>query len=214
VGSGILFGLVPLRRALRPALSETLREGGRGSGGGRERQRTQRTLVVVQMTLAILLLSGAGLLIRSLLRLERVELGFQTQRVLAVNLTLPATRYGDRGRVATFYESLLRRLGGLPGVGGTAAISALPLSGFNSGTVFAIEGKPAPDSKAVPNTDYRIITPGYFQLMGIPLLRGRDFTEQDDTTTAPVVIISATTAQRYWKGAEVLGQRIRIGDLA
>jgi predicted permease len=213
VGSGIVFGLVPLRRAGRTSLTHSLREGGRAVAGGRERQRTQRVLVVAQMTLAVLLLSGAGLLIRSLVQLQQVELGFNAAEVLIVDVTLPRARYGSPGPVAGFYGQFLARLRSLPGVREAAAVSAVPLSGNNSGTVFAVEGRPLPDPSAVPDADYRSVTPGYFHLMEIPLLRGRDFTEQDDSAAVPVVILSATTAQRFWPKQDPLGSRIRLGDV-
>ncbi|HEV8600589.1 MAG TPA: ABC transporter permease [Gemmatimonadales bacterium] len=213
LGCGIAVGLVPLARATRPALTDALRESGRGVAGGRRRQRTQRMLVVAQMSLAILLLSGAGLLIRSLLQLQAVELGFDPNQVLAVDLTLPAAKYGDRTLATDFYERLLERVRSLPGVAEAAAASSIPLTGNNAVTVFAIEGRPAPDPKSVPDVDVRSVTPGYFHLMAIPLLRGRDFTQRDDSAAAPVVIISATTARKYWPEQDALGQRIRIGNL-
>ncbi len=213
IGSGIVFGLVPLRRAARTSLTQSLREGGRGVAGGRERQRTQRVLVVAQMTLAVLLLSGAGLLIRSLLQLQQVELGFNPANVLAVDLTLPRAKYGSLGPVAGFYGGFLERMRSLPGVREAAAVSSVPLGGLNAGTAFAVEGRPLPDPKAVPDADYRSVTPGYFHLMEIPLLRGRDFIEQDDSAATPVVILSANTAQRYWPGQDPLGSRIRLGDV-
>jgi putative ABC transport system permease protein len=213
LASGLAFGLIPLRRAGRSTLTHSLRDGGRGVAGGRDRQRSQRLLVVAEMTLAVLLLSGAGLLIRSLFRLQRVDLGFEPEQVLVVDLTLPAAGYPTPGRVAGFYESLLRRAASLPGVRDVAAVSSVPLGGPNAGTVFAVEGRTLPDPKATPDADYRTVTPGYFRLMGIPLRGGRDFTEQDDSTSSAVVIISATAARRFWPGADPVGARIRLGDV-
>ncbi|HTL05902.1 MAG TPA: ABC transporter permease, partial [Gemmatimonadales bacterium] len=179
----------------------------------RERQRTQRVLVVAQLTLAVLLLSGAGLLMRSLVRLQQVDPGFRAENVLIADLSLPQARYDGPGQVGQFYGQLLERVRGLPGVRDAAAVSSVPLGGPNAGTVFAVEGRPLPDPSAVPDADYRSVTPGYFRLMDIPLLRGRDFTEQDDSSASPVVILSATTAQRNWPGLDPLGSRIRLGDV-
>jgi len=213
IGSGLVFGLVPLRRASRAPLTQALREGGRGVAGGKSRQRTQRVLVVAEMTLAVLLLSGAGLLIRSLIHLQRVDLGFESRDRLAVRLTLPRDRYPGVEQPAVFYARLLERARTLPGVRGAAAVSAVPLGGFNTGIVFAVEGRPLPDPKTTPDADVRAATPGYFRLMGIPLLAGRDFTEQDDSASALVAVISTTTAQRYWPDGNPLGARIRIGNV-
>ena len=213
IGCGIGFGLVPLWGAARPALIGTLREGGFGAAGGRHRQRTQRALVVAQMMLAVLLLSGAGLLIRSLVRLQGVALGFEPGGVLAVDVALPRTRYPSPGPVARLYESLLARTRGLPGVLDAAAVSSIPMGGPNTGTVFAVLGRPLPDPDARPDADHRTATPGYFRLMAIPMLAGRDFTERDDSSSAPVTIISATTARRFWPGENPVGARIRLGDV-
>jgi putative ABC transport system permease protein len=213
IGCGLLFGLVPLRRASRAPLLQSLREGGRGVAGGRSGQRTQRVLVVAEMTFAVLLLSGAGLLIQSLIRLQQVDLGFEGRNILAVRLTLPRTRYEGRGPAVRFYTGLLERARALPGVRAVAAVSVVPLGGTNTGTVFAVEGRPLPDPKSTPDADVRAATPGYFQLMNIPLLVGRDFTEQDDSTAALAAVISATTARRYWPDASPLGARIRVGDI-
>lgn len=212
VGSGIVFGLVPLRRASRAPLTQALREGGRGIAGGRSRHRTQRMLVVAEMTLAVLLLSGAGLLIQSLVRLQRVDLGFESRGILAVRLTLPQTRYPGREQVVGFYSGLLERARGIPGVRAAAAVSVVPLGGANTGITFTVEGRPLPDSKSTPDADVRAATPGYFRIMNIPLRSGRDFTEQDDSASALRVVISATTARRYWPDQDPLGARIRIGD--
>ncbi len=212
VGTGIVFGMVPLRWATRIPLTQALREGGRGSSAGRRRQQTQRLLVVSEMTLAVLLLSGAGLLIRSLIRLQAVELGFEPRNVLAVDLSLPATGYPGLAPTR-FYGDLLDRVRTVPGVRGAAAISSVPLGGPNAGTVFAIQGQPVPDPKSTPDADWRVVTPGYFRLMNIPLIRGRDFAEQDDSAAASVVLISATTARRFWPGADPVGATIRLGDV-
>jgi putative ABC transport system permease protein len=213
VVSGLAFGLVPLRRAASPALIGTLREGGSGAVGGRQRQRTQRVLVIAEMTLAVLLLSGAGLLIRSLARLQGVALGFEPGHVLAVDIALPRAKYPSPAPVAGLYESLLERSRAVPGVRDAAAVSSVPMGGPNTGGTFAVEGRPRPDPGAVPDADYRIVTPGYFRLMAIPLSSGRDFTPRDDSASAAVTIISMTTAQRYWPGENPLGARIRLGDV-
>jgi predicted permease len=213
VGSGLAFGLVPLWGATSPSLTGTLREGGFGAAGGRHRQRTQRALVVAQMMLAVLLLSGAGLLIRSLVRLQGVAIGFEPGHVLAVDVSLPRPRYPSPGPVARLYESLLTRARGLPGVLNAAAVSSVPMGGPNTGTVFAVEGRPLPDPDVTPDADHRTVTPGYFRLMAIPMLNGRDFTDRDDSSAAPVTIVSATTARRFWPGENPVGARIRLGDV-
>jgi predicted permease len=212
IACGIGFGLVPLPRVARLPLTQSLREGGRGVSGGRGRHRTQRALVLAEMTLAVLLLSGSGLLIRSLIRLQRVDLGFAAAHTLTIDLSLPPAQYPGL-RPATFYADLLARIRTLPGVRVASAISAVPLAGNNSGLAFAIEGRPVPDPKNMPDADYRVVTPGYFRHLSIPMLRGRDFTEQDDSAGDRVALVSSTVATKYWPGEDPVGKRIRIGDV-
>jgi putative ABC transport system permease protein len=218
IGLGLLiglgFGLLPLTRKTGEALPAGLREGERGETGSRRRHRTQRLLVVAETALAVLLLSGAGLLVRSFLRLQQVDLGFDSSGVSAINLTLPESRYPGAARILGFYGELMERLRAVPGVESVSAINSLPLSGVNSALAFGIVGRALPPPGQSPDADFRSVMPGYFHTMGIRLIGGRDFTAQDDSTGSGVAIISATAARLYWSGANPVGSRIRIGDAA
>jgi predicted permease len=218
IGLGLLvglgFGLLPLTRRTGEALPAGLREGARGEAGARGRHRTQRLLVVAETALAVLLLSGAGLLVRSFVRLQQVDLGFIPSGVSAISLTLPESRYPNSTRILGFYGELRERLQAVPGVESIAAINSVPLNGVNSALAFGIVGRPLPAPGQSPDADIRSVMPGYFQTMGIPLLAGRDFTTGDDSTGSGVVILSATAARLYWGDASPVGSRIRIGDAA
>jgi predicted permease len=169
---------------------------------------------VVQVALAMVLVAGAGVLARSLRNVQSVRLGFEPTGVSTTQLALPGSRYPGRGAVIAFVDALLERVGHFPGVRSVAAASAVPLVGPNSGTVLAVVGRPAPGPGEGTGADYRVVTPGYFATLGIPILRGRDFVPADDSTGPRVVIVSARTARQLWPAGDAIGSRIRISDLA
>ncbi|HVG21090.1 MAG TPA: ABC transporter permease [Blastocatellia bacterium] len=206
--TGILFGLVPALQASKTGLNETLKEGGRGTTGGRQR-RLRAYLVVSEIALALVLLVGAGLMIKSFVRLLDVDPGFRTQNMLTMQVALPGTKYREPHQVRAFYQRALEQIKALPGVGAASAISNLPLSGSVSSGSFQIEGRPplAP-GEASPHSDRRIITEDYFQTMGVPLMRGRYFTDQDSADSKPVAIIDETMARLYWPDEDPIGKRL------
>jgi putative ABC transport system permease protein len=213
--TGLLFGLAPALRGAGPAMRQGLREGGR-AGVGRERQRLSLALVASQVALAVVLVAGAGLMVRSLWRLLQVDPGFRTENVVSAAVSPPAFRYPDAARQRAFYDELLSQLERVPGTRAAALASGVPFGGDVYGSVFTIEGRPDPATQGGdwPLTDGRVtVTPGFLQVLAIPLLRGRAFTEADRADAPPVVAVSQSLADRYWPGSDPLGARIRFpGD--
>jgi len=211
--TGLLFGIAPALRAARPDLVETLKDGNRGSSG-RAHHRLHNILVTAEVAFAVVLLAGAGLMIRSFQRLEDVNPGFNPAGVLTMRITLPMRpaqpdRQPDHSD-ADFYRTLLPRIGALPGVEAVGLVSELPLSGQNNDTLFTIDGKPVAKPSERPDADDRTISPGYFDAMRIPLLKGRYFTAADNAGSAKVIIVNRKFAETFFPGQEPLGQHLSI----
>ena len=209
------FGLVPALQASKPKLSETLKEaGGRSGTGGVRSRQVRRLLVIAEVALAIMLLVGAGLLIKSFNRLQSVELGFRTDRFLTLELQLPFSKYGDGVTRRPFHQQLLERLQNLPGVEGAGATTSILLSTLANSGLFNIEGRPTPRVGERVELTFDSVTPNYHQLMGTPLLKGRAFTEQDGPDSPRVVIVNDAFARRFFPGEDPIGKRINFGDNA
>ena len=206
--TGTLFGLVPALGASRPRLHDELKEGSRNVSGARHRLRS--LLVIAESALAVVLLIGAGLLIKSFVKLQQVSPGFEAERVLTLRLDLPPARYASPAQAANFFHQLQQGVAALPGVEAVGMVSELPLSGQPNDAPFAIEGRPpdAPDQR--PLADFRRVNADYFRAIGIPLLRGRAFTEQEARQSANVVIISQQLAEQYFPDEEALGKQLRL----
>jgi putative ABC transport system permease protein len=209
--TGVLFGLAPAWGGAQPDLNETLKENVRSATGSRTRHRLRTALVVAEVALAVVLLSGAGLTITSLLRMQHVNPGFNPEQVTVFDLSLPPQKYPDAKRQATFYGHLRERLAAVPGVKASAGISHLPLSGRHWGSAYTIEGQDATRSGDVQIGNTRVITPGYFRTLEVPLLTGRDFADTDTAGSPGVIIIDATLARRFFANGDPLGQRIKFG---
>jgi putative ABC transport system permease protein len=208
--TGVAFGMAPALACTRSNLNLVLRSGGRGGTGGRTRSRVRDTLLVCEVASSAALLMGAGLLIRSLLRLQEVNPGFRADHVLTMQLALPQARYPGL-KIGLFYEQLLGRIAQLPGVQ-TAGISRfLPLSGSDASLNFQIEGQPRLGTADQPRAKYRTASGGYFEALGIPLHRGRLFDSRDNQKTPKVVIINETAVRRYWPNDNPIGKRILSG---
>lgn len=211
--TGLGFGLVPALQASKPNLNEMLKDAGRGSTEGRRQQRVRNALVVFEVAMSLILLVGAGLVIKSLIVLQRVEPGFDPNNALTVSLSLPEKKYPHKDQQEAFYALLLERVSSLPGVQAAGASSSVPFSyaRFNvqSGS-FKIEGQPAYEPGQEPDTVYFSVSPDYFEAMGVPLLKGRLFTEQDAKGARRVAIINATMAQRFFAGEDPIGKRIHV----
>jgi putative ABC transport system permease protein len=207
--TGLVFGLAPAFHSSRTELVETLKEGGRGTSEGARRNRVRNVLVVSEFAVAVILLVGAGLLIQSLWRLQRVKSGLQTERVLTFTVGLPEVKY-DAEKQGRFFTELKQRLESTPGVQSASSILPLPLSGDRFGISFEIEGRPmAP--KDHPSGDFFATGVGYFAAMGIPIIKGRDFNDRDLHGSTPVVIITEALAKQFFPNEEPLGKRIKPG---
>jgi putative ABC transport system permease protein len=210
--TGCVFGLAPALQATRSRLNDALKEMGRSATAGSREGRFRSLLVVSQIALALVLLAGAGLMIKSFLRLEQGDLGLNPENVLTEHVFLPQYKYGDAGKRRAFVRDVLRQVQALPGVKSVGAINFLPLSGFWGTVSFTVEGRPSPRPGDEPEADNRVVTPNYFHTMGIRLLRGRDFREQDREGAPQVAIINDTLARRFWPGEDPLGKRLNLGD--
>jgi predicted permease len=212
IGTGILFGLVPALASGKPELTEALKEGGRGATGGVRRNRLRNALVVAEVALALVLLVSAGLLIKSFVRLQNVDPGFNPKNVLTMELALPQMKYPRGKPVIDFYAEVERRVSGIAGVQHVSLTSILPLSGSNSDNSFHIEGRPENQTGVYPDEEVRVITPDYFRVLETPLLKGRYFTEADSAEAPGVIILNQAMAKKYWPGEDALGKRINFGD--
>jgi putative ABC transport system permease protein len=209
--SGLLAGLAPALQTSRPNLGEVIKEGGKGAGVGVRHQRMRGLLVVAEVALTLLLLTGAGLLLKSFMRLQQVDPGFDARNVLTMRVALPGYRYSGEEQFARFGSELLERLKGVPGVSAAAMTTALPLSQVESAMSFRVEGKAGPPTGSEPIANWRSVSPDYFRALGIPLLRGRAFAEPDGKDAPGVVIINESMARGAFPGEEALGQRLVVG---
>lgn len=205
--SGVIFGLAPAWQLSKPDLNTALKEGGRQGTSGSHRLRG--LLVVSEIALSLMLLISAGLMIRSFLQLVKTDPGFNSEGLLTMNLVLPGAKYKDQPQRAAFYSDLVRRVEALPGVESAAAVNHLPLGGSNSSTSFLIEGLPEPPPGQEFDGRYRVCTPNYFKTLGIAVLKGRGFTEQDKAGAPPVIIVNETLARKYWPNTDPIGKRMR-----
>ncbi|HLG97377.1 MAG TPA: ABC transporter permease [Bryobacteraceae bacterium] len=208
--TGILFGLAPALVSLRPDLHSVLRGSGRGNTANRGRTRLRDALVVSEIACCAALLIGAGLLVRTFARLERVDPGFRTDHVLTMQLALPASRYSGL-KIAEFYRQLLDRLQALPGVRAAGVCRFLPMSGTDVSLNFQIEGKPLLAVADQPRAKFRAASGSYFDALRIPIVRGRVFNDSDGEHTPKVVVINEAAARRYWPGEDPVGRRILSG---
>jgi len=204
--TGIVFGLAPALQASRLDLHEVLKEGGRASVGG-VRQRLRGALVVTEIALAVVLLVGAGLMLKSLWRLMQVNLGFDPNNLLTMTIVLPASKYTEPGRILNFHEQLQTRLSVLPGVMGAGTVDILPLTQGNT-TRFIVEGDPVPPPGQDTEANFRIINASYLPTLGVPLLQGRLFTDRDTADAPRTAIINKTLADKLFSGRDPIGRRL------
>ncbi|MGI9041537.1 MAG: ABC transporter permease [Gemmatimonadales bacterium] len=212
--TGLAFGLAPALRLTGGELQGGLREGGRGSTGGSAVRRLRGGLVLAEVALAFMLLIGAGLLLRSFDRLQRVTPGFEAEGVLTARLLLPRAKYAEDGQQIALYSQLLERLAEVPGVRAAGVVSDAPLGDSPDYIAFALEGAAAPDPNMVQDAEAFTASPGYFDALRMPLLSGRGFAAQDGPDAPPVVVINQTLARRFWPGRDPLGERITFGNPA
>lgn len=208
--TGLVFGSAPAFSAMRLNVNETLKETERSSTGSLRGVRFRKGLVVAEISVALIMLAGAGLMIRSFLHLLRGNLGFTPENVLTLRVRLPENKYHTDTQRRVFENRVLERLSTLPAVRSVGEVTFLPLSGWWGQRTFSIEGQPPLHEKERPGAVWSSVSPDYFQTIGIPLIKGRSFTELDREETPAVVIISEALARRYWDGAEPLGKRLTI----
>jgi putative ABC transport system permease protein len=209
--TGFIFGLAPAIQALRMNQSETLKEGGRDSVTGRSGKRVRGLLVTAEVAVSLVLLIAAGLLINSFLRLRNIDPGFKVDHLLTMKIELPEPKYEAFERRAGFYTDLLQRVQSIAGVRSAAVTTNLPLYRQGNSISVRLEGRPDPPPGQELIVVTRIISPAYFETMSIPLLAGRQFTDQDTETTPNVVVISETMARRFWPGEDAIGKRLAGG---
>jgi putative ABC transport system permease protein len=205
----ILFGLVPALQQARPTLVPALKEGGRTRGASRGQRRVNNALVVAEIALSLVLTAGTGVLLRSFWRLAHVDPGFRAENVLTVPVDLPRAAYGTAERQTGFIRDVVQRLSRLPGAVSAGAVSWAPM-GNGSATDFRVLDRPAPLPGQEPVADVRMVTPGLFRTMGIPVLMGRDFGPQDVAGRPTVVIVNRALADEFWPGQSALGRRIAM----
>jgi len=210
--TGIIFGIAPALEATRLNLNDALKEGSKGAGGQGVRSSGLRgALVITEVALALVLLASAGLLMKSFDRLQKIDTGFDTNNVLTMVVRLPDGKYREDHQMVAFFRQATERIRTLPGVHNAGMVNFLPLyGGLGSATGFTVEGRPAPQPGEEPGTNVRVADAGYFGAMGIPLLRGRNFTELEASEARRVVLISESMARRHFPGEDPLGKRINV----
>ena len=213
LATGVAFGLVPALQASRFDLSGALHDGERGSTVGAERHRLRRFLMASELALALVLLVGAGLMVRTFVALRRFDPGFDPRRVASAVMSLTGSRSEEPARRLAFYREVLERVRAVPGVASASAINHLPLAGDVWGFPFQVEGRPPAKPGESPSAAFRVVLPGYFQTMGLPLVRGRDFTEDDRLDAPGTIIVNEWLAERFWPGADPIGKRLTLDDL-
>jgi putative ABC transport system permease protein len=214
LATGLIFGLAPATQASNFNLNETLKEGGRDSGSGSRGNRLRGLLVISEVAISFLLLIGAGLLISSFLHLLKLDPGYRADHLLTMKVVLPDTKYPDKEHRAPFFRELIRRVQALPGVQSVAVASNLPLTYNGDSMPIGIEGRADPPPDQWPDVILRVVSPGYFTTMGIPLVQGRDFNEQDRPDSVRVAVISEKTARYYWPNESPIGKRFKPGPVA
>jgi putative ABC transport system permease protein len=214
VGTGIIFGLAPGLASSRPELTEALKEGGRSSTVGTRRNRLRNGLVIAEVALALVLLSGAGLLIKSFARLQNVNPGFNPRNALTFEISLPKMQYPDDSSIVRFNNEAQRRITALPGVQAAGFSTILPLAGTNSDYSFAIEGRPSDNNSPSPDEERRQVSPDYLRALETPLIKGRFFTTADNADAPLVIIVNQAFAKKFWPNEDALGKRIVMGGMS
>jgi putative ABC transport system permease protein len=212
--TGLAFGLLPALRVSRSNTAEALRDGARGSTEGAGRSRVRSILVASEIALALVLLAGAGLAIRSFAALRAIDPGFDPHGVVSAVVTLYGTAEAPAGRREAFYSTTLERVRRLPGVESASWINHLPIAGDNWGLQFIVEGRPRPEPAAMPRATFRVVYPGYFATMRLPVLRGRDFAHTDRVGAPRVVVVNELFARRYWPNEDAVGKRVAFDPMA
>jgi putative ABC transport system permease protein len=212
--SGLVFGVAPVWRVNAANLSEALKKTERGSSEEASQGRWRGLLIGSEYALAVVLLAGAGLMIRTFLALQNVDPGFDPVNVLSMVVGVGGTTEATSGHTGNFYQEVLQRVSAVPGIESASAINHLPLAGDEWGRSFHVEGSPPKRPGNAPIATYRAVFPGYFHTMQIPMLRGRDVAEADNLSASAVIVINEYLAHQYWPGEDPIGKRITFDDPA
>ena len=207
-GAGIIIGIVPALQFTRTSVSETLKQGSGRTGGSPIKQHTRKALVISEVALSLVLLIGAGLMIRSFWKLQNVDPGFDTSNALTMSVVLTPIRYSEPHQQLAFIDRAIEQIRAVPGVVSVGATTTVPLAGGGSTQPFSIEGRPTGAIAEQPMAQTRYISPDYFRAIGIPLRQGRFFGDQDRDNSVPVIIISDAMARRFWPGENPIGKRL------
>ena len=207
--TSLVFGLAPALQASKSDLNEMLKEGGRSNAASGRQNRLRAILVVSEVALALVLLISAGLMLKSFVRLQNVNPGFNPANLLTLELQLPPAGYGEKHQQVAFQKQLVERVGALPGAQQVGTVDNLPFSGNENNNGITIEGRPITNER--PRSFFRSISPGYLQTMGIPLRQGRQFVDNDNADALAVCIINETAAKMFWPGEDPLGKRYKRG---
>lgn len=210
IATGLLFGIVPALQLARPNLAGVLKEGTRSMTAGRSRHQFRQLLVAAEVALSVMLVIGAGLMVRSFAELRRIDVGFESENILTARLSLAPNEYPDQAGIADFYSRLIDRVEGLPGVRSVGAARLLPLTSTMGDWSIQIEGRPMQPGDN-PHGDWQVVTPGYFTTMGLDLVEGRFIERTDRGDALPVVVVNETMAAEYWPGESAVGKRFRMG---
>jgi predicted permease len=210
LAAGIVAGIAPALQFTKDEMAQTLKQGTGRTGTDSGKQRTRKVLVICEIALSLILLIGAGLMIRSFWKLQHVDPGFNTSNALTMSISLSRLKYSEPRQQAAFYDRVLEQVSTLPGVVAVGATTTLPLVGSGSVQPFTIEGRPEQSVAEQPAADVRSVSPDYFRAMSIPLKRGRTFSERDREDAVPVVIISESMARRFWPSEDPLGKRMTL----
>lgn len=206
--AGIIIGILPALQFTRTSVSETLKQGSGRTGGSPIKQHTRKALVVSEVALSLVLLIGAGLMIRSFWKLQQVDPGFDINNALTMSVGLTPIRYSEPHQQLAFFDRVLEQIRAVPGVVSVGVTTTVPLAGGGSTQPFSIEGRPTGAIAEQPMAQTRYISPDYFRAIGIPLRQGRFFSDQDRDKSVPVVIISEAMARRFWPGENPIGKRL------
>jgi predicted permease len=211
--TGLVFGIAPALQSAAVAAGETLKQGGRTGTAGSRSTRLRAAVAIVEIAVALVLLIGAGLLVRSVAAMNHVELGFDPRHILALRIDLPAARYPEDAQVRVFYDRLTSQLSALPGVESVGLGSSILLPALPQSADLTVQGRPPRDPNAVSApVPYDSVTPGFFRTLKIPLRRGRLFTDADGPTSQPVVVVNESLARRFFPAGDAIGGRIAFGD--
>ena len=211
--TSFVFGLAPALQASKLDLNETLKEGGRGNSGGSKANHLRSLLVVTEIALALVLLIASGLMIKSFLRLQNVNPGFNPENLITLEMQLPESKYADKDRQAIFQQQLVQRVAQVPGVKSVGTVDNLPFSGNELNAAWGIEGQPSPSAADRPRAFLRNVSTNYFESMGIALRNGRAFADSDNGNAPGVAVVNEMAARRFWPNQEPLGKRFKRGRI-